>query len=232
MREVPNLLEMQKISFEAFLQIDVSPTKRANMGLEAVFKDVFPIESYNGRLVLDFVEYDLRKPRYSMEKCREEELTYSLPLYVKLRLVKKETGEVSEQEVYLGDFPLMTERGSFMVNGAERIIVNQLQRSPGVFFEEDTSSSASGVMYKARIVPERGNWLDFEIRDGLLYMRANRKKRFLATLFLRAMGGVPGEILTEFDHPDDREVIEESFKQDGADSQKDGLLKIYHSLRP
>jgi len=231
--EVPNLLEMQKASFEAFLQVNIRPEKRVNAGLQGVFKDIFPVESYNGRLVLDFVEYDLREPRYSVERCKEEELTFSLPLYVKLRLVKKETGEVTEQEVYLGDFPLMTRKGSFIINGAERIIVNQLQRSPGVFFEEDISaSSTSGIMYRARIIPQRGNWLDFEIREGLLYMRINRKRRFLATLFLRAMGGVPEEIFGEFEDPDDRRVLEESFRQDGAVSQKDGLLKIYHCLRP
>ena len=231
--EVPNLLEMQKASFEAFLQVNVPPQKRVNEGLQGVFKDIFPVESYNGRLVLDFVEYDLREPRYPVERCKEEELTFSLPLYVKLRLVKKETGEVTEQEVYLGDFPLMTRKGSFIINGGERIIVNQLQRSPGVIFEEDISaSSTSGIMYRARIIPQRGNWLDFEIREGLIYMRINRKRRFLATLFLRAMGGVPEEILGEFENPDDRRVLEESFKQDGAATQKDGLLKIYHCLRP
>jgi len=231
--EVPNLLEMQKISFEAFLQADVPPKKRVDEGLQGTFKDVFPVESYNGRLVLDFVEYDLREPRYSEEKCKEEELTHSLPLYVKLRLVNRETGEVTEQEVYLGDFPVMTERGSFIIHGADRIIVNQLQRSPGVFIEEDISASSnSGVMYKARVIPERGNWLDFEIREGLIYMRINRRRRFLATLFLRAMGGVPEEILAEFEDPDDRRILEESFKQDGAGTQKDALLKVYHSLRP
>jgi DNA-directed RNA polymerase subunit beta len=132
--EVPNLLEMQKTSFEAFLQRDVPLKMKKEEGLQRVFKDVFPVESYNGKLVLDFVEYRFNEPRYSVEKCTQEELTYSLPLYVKLRLVKKETGEVAEQEVYLGDFPLMTREGSFIINGAERIIVNQLQRSPGVFF--------------------------------------------------------------------------------------------------
>ncbi|UCG94274.1 MAG: DNA-directed RNA polymerase subunit beta, partial [Candidatus Aerophobus sp.] len=121
--EVPHLLEMQRTSFEAFLQKDVSPKKRKEEGLQGIFKDVFPVESYNGKLVLDFVEYRFNEPRYTVEKCKREELTYSLPLYVKLRLKKIETGEVAEQEVYLGDFPLMTKEGSFVVNGAERIIV-------------------------------------------------------------------------------------------------------------
>ena len=231
--EVPNLLEMQKTSFEVFLQKDVPPKKRKEEGLQGVFKDVFPVESYNGKLVLDFVEYRFNKPRYPVEKCEQEELTYSLPLYVKLRLVKKETGEVAEQEVYLGDFPLMTREGSFIINGAERIIVNQLQRSPGVFFEEDTSAvSGSGILYRARVIPERGNWLDFEVRDNLLFIRINRGRRFLATLFVRAMGGLPAELLKEFTNPEDKKILEESFKQDGANSEEEALLKTYQKIRP
>ena len=230
--EVPNLLEMQRTSFEAFLQKDVSPKKRKEEGLQGIFKDVFPVESYNGKLVLDFVEYHFNEPRYTVEKCREEELTYSLPLYVKLRLKKIETGEVAEQEVYLGDFPLMTKEGSFVVNGAERIIVNQLQRSPGVLFEEDTSTVSGGrISYRARIIPERGNWLDFEIKDSLLFIRMNRGRRSLATLFIRAMGGAPAEVLKEFTNPQDREILEESFKQDGANSEEEALVKIYQKIR-
>ncbi|MFQ6067170.1 MAG: DNA-directed RNA polymerase subunit beta, partial [bacterium] len=231
--EVPNLLEMQKTSFEAFLQKNVPLKERKEEGLQGVFKDVFPVESYNGKLVLDFVEYRFNEPRYPVEKCKQEELTYSLPLYVKLRLKKIETGEVAEQEVYLGDFPLMTREGSFIINGAERIIVNQLQRSPGVFFEEDTSTvSGSRVFYRARVIPERGNWLDFEIRDSLLFIRINRGRRFLATLFIRAMGGLPVEVLKEFSHPEDKKILEESFKQDGASSEEEALLKIYQKIRP
>jgi len=231
--EIPNLLEMQETSFEAFLQRDVPPEKRKREGLQGVFKNVFPIESYNGKVVLDFIEYRFNKSRYLIERCEEEGLTYSLPFYVKLRLIRKETGEVTEQEVYLGDFPLMTERGSFIVNGAERIIVNQLQRSPGVFFEEDTSaSSGRQISYRARIIPERGNWLDFEIKDNLLYMRINRGKRQLATLFLRAMRGTPKQILKVFSHPEDKKILEDSFTQDGASSQKEALLIICQKLRP
>ena len=231
--EVPHLLEMQKTSFKAFLQRGVPPKERKKEGLQRLFKDVFPVKSYNGKLVLDFVEYRFDEPRYSVEKCEQEELTYSLPLYVKLRLVKKETGEVAEQEVYLGDFPLMTREGSFIVNGAERIIVNQLQRAPGVFFEEDTSTvSGSAIFYRARIIPERGNWLDFEIRDSLLFIRINRGRRFLATLFVRAMGGLPAEVLDEFTNPEDKKILEESFKQDGANSEEEALLKIYQKIRP
>jgi len=231
--KIPNLLEMQRDSFEKFLQKNIPPEQRKREGLQGVFLDVFPIESYNGKLVLEFIEYRLGEPRYDIEKCEEEELTYSMPFYVKLRLNKKETGEVTQQEVYLGDFPLMTEKGSFITNGAERVIVSQLQRSPGVFFEEDTSTSTGGeVFYRARIIPERGSWLDLEIKDNLLCMRINRGRRFLATLFLRALGGDPQEILKKFTYPQERKIMQESFEQDGANSQKDALLKIYQKLRP
>ncbi|MEA1964505.1 MAG: DNA-directed RNA polymerase subunit beta' [Candidatus Aerophobetes bacterium] len=231
--DVPSLLQMQRISFENFLQRDVSPDERKNEGLQAVFRDVFPVESYNEKLVLEFVEYRLNGPRYSIEKCGEEELTYSLFLYVKLRLKKKETGEVTEQEIYLGNLPLMTERGSFIINGAERVVISQLQRSPGLFFEENPSVTAGGDgFYKARIIPERGSWLDFEIKKDLLYTRINRGRKFLATLFIRAMEGVPEQIIKEFTDFKSKKILKESFEQDGTKSQKEALLKVYRRLRP
>ncbi len=231
--EVPNLLEIQKTSFETFLQKDVSLKKRKEEGLQRIFKDVFPIQSHNGKLVLDFVEYRFGEPRYPVEKCKGEGLTYSLPLYVKLRLKKKETGEVEEQEIYLLDFPLMTREGIFIINGAERVVVSQLQRSPGVFFEEDISTpSGRRIFYRVRVIPERGNWLDFEIRDNLSFIRINSGRRFLATLFMRAMGGEGTEILKKFTNPEDKKVLEESFKEDGVNSEEEALLEIYQRIRP
>ena len=231
--DVPDLLKMQRASYEEFLQKDIPPEKRENKGLEAIFREVFPVESFNGKMSLEYVQYRFIEPRYSMEKCEEEELTYAMPLYVKLRLNKKDTGEVMEQEVYLGDIPLMNERGSFIINGTERIVVNQIQRTPGVFFEEGVAGSTEGrVSYRARIIPERGNWIDFEVREGLLYMRINRGRRFIGTLFLRALGADPEEVLKQIDNPEDREILRRSFENDGAESQKDALLKIYHQLRP
>jgi len=231
--DIPDLLEMQRASYGEFLQRDIPPEKRECKGLEAIFRDVFPVESYNEKMSLEYVEYRFAEPRYSVEKCEEEELTYSIPLYVKLRLNKKETGEVIEQEVYLGDIPLMNERGSFIINGTERIVVNQIQRTPGVFFEETTAGSTEGkASYRARIIPERGNWIDFEFKDGLLYMRINRGRRFMATLFLRAFGASPEEILRQIDNPEDKETLRKSFENDGAESPRDALFKIYHQLRP
>jgi len=231
--EIPNLLQIQRYSFENFLQRDVPPQQRKKEGLQKIFVDAFPVESYNQKLILEFVEYRFGESAYDIEKCQEEELTYSLPFYVKLRLKKKEVGEVTQQEVYLGNFPLMSKKGSFIINGAERVIVSQLQRSPGIFFEEDTSISAgSDILYRARIIPERGSWLDLEIKEDLLYMRINRGRRFLVTLFLRALGENPERILKKFSYPQERKMMEDSFKQDGANSQKDALLKIYQRLRP
>ncbi|MBC7188628.1 DNA-directed RNA polymerase subunit beta [Candidatus Aerophobetes bacterium] len=231
--EVPDLLIMQRSSYEEFLQRDIPPEKRECKGLEAVFRDIFPIESFNEKMSLEYVEYRFAEPRWGPERCEEEELTYAMPLYVKLRLNKKETGEVIEQEVYLGDIPIMTERGSFIVNGTEKVVVNQIQRTPGVFFEETGAGAGDGrALYRARIIPERGNWIDFEIKDGLLYMRINRGRRFMGTIFLRALGGEPERILEEFTHPQDRQIMERSFAHDGCESARDALLKIYHQLRP
>ncbi len=231
--DIPDLLGMARVSYESFLQKDKIAKDRENTGLQQAFKDIFPIESHNKKFLLEFVDYHFNEPRLDLERCQEEELTYALPLYLRLRLIKKETGEVTEQEIYLGDTPLMTETGSFMVNGAARIIVNQLQRSPGVFFEEDTAASSKGrILYRARIIPERGNWLDFEIKEDLLYIRINRGRRLLVTLFLRALGGEPDQIIKSFSHPADRSIVETTFSQDGTTSQREALLKIYQRLRP
>lgn len=229
--EIPNLIGMQLASFEEFLQRNIPPRERDNKGLEEIFKEVFPVKSYNGKLVLEFIEYNFSKPRYDIERCHREELTYSLPLYVKLRLFNKEIGEAVEQEVYFEDLPLITKEGSFIINGADRVIVSQLQRAPGIFSKENTSSK-SEVSFKVNIIPERGSWLEFEVKENLLYMRVNRGKNFLATLFLRALGGTPEKVLKEFSHPEDREILKRSFEIDEVDSHEDVFLKLYQKLRP
>ncbi len=230
--EPPSLLGMQKASFEAFLQKDVPAQERKKKGLQGIFKYAFPVKSHNKKLVLDFVEYRFNEPRYSAEKCKEEELTYSLPLYVKLRLTNKESEKVTEEEVYIADFPSITKEETFVINGAERIIISQLQRSPGLFFEENASIvSGDRTSYRARVIPERGNWLDFEVKNNLLFVSINRRRRFLATLFIRAMGGLPSKVLKEFTNPLDKKILEESFKQDGANSEEEALLQIYQRIR-
>ncbi|MCX7648132.1 MAG: hypothetical protein N2Z60_05940, partial [Elusimicrobiales bacterium] len=195
--EIPDLLEMQKKSFKDFLQIDVDPKNREIKGIQAAFVDVFPIESANGQVVLDFVKYDLGKPSYlSPEEAILRDGTYAAPLKATFNLItKNKNGEVKkalEQEVTLCEIPIMTDNGSFVFNGAERVIVSQLHRSPGIIFEEDEEKKQSTMgrpLYYGRIIPYRGAWIEFEFdQENVLWARLDRKKKVLATVLLRASG--------------------------------------------
>ncbi|NMB66169.1 MAG: DNA-directed RNA polymerase subunit beta, partial [Spirochaetes bacterium] len=182
---LPNLIENQTESFKWFLQKDVAPSKRKNQGLQAVFLETFPIVSPNDDIELEFVEYELGEPKYNVQECKERDVTYAAPLKATIRLIKKDTMEVREQSVYMGDIPLMTESGTFIINGAERVVVNQLHRSPGIFFFWDEIER----MYSARVIPDRGSWLEFEMdAKGLIVARIDRKKKFPATIILKALG--------------------------------------------
>jgi DNA-directed RNA polymerase subunit beta len=185
----PDLIEMQKNSYRDFLQMDVPPNKRKKTGLQAVFKEVFPIESYDGKIVLDFVKYDINEPKMGPLESLREGQSYAAPLYVLFRL--KEGTEVREESVYMGDVPLMTEQGSFVINGAERVVVCQLHRSPGICFEQNIHPNGS-VLYSFRIIPDRGSWIEvqFDASDNLnVYLdRTRRRRKFLASTFLRALG--------------------------------------------
>ncbi|MBI2467902.1 MAG: DNA-directed RNA polymerase subunit beta, partial [Candidatus Rokubacteria bacterium] len=171
--EIPNLIEIQRNSYESFLQKEYAPEDREDVGLQAVFKSVFPIADYNENASLEFVGYHFGEPKYTVEECHDRGMTYAIPLKVTLRLVvyeqDKETRsrtvkDIKEQEVYLGELPLMTEKGTFIINGTERVVVSQLQRSAGVFFDDDRGKTlASGKkIYSARIIPYRGSWVEFE----------------------------------------------------------------------
>lgn len=193
--EYPDLLEVQRKSYIEFLQEDTPPEERKDIGLQAVFKSTFPIVDSRENFVLDFVEYSIDKPKYSVRECRERGLTYAVPVKCKLRLsVKDPSGETDEftetieQDVYLGNFPYMTERGTFVINGAERVVVNQLHRAPGVFFDESIHPNGTKI-YSARIIPFRGSWVEFmtDIND-CLHVYIDRKKKFFVTTFLRALG--------------------------------------------
>jgi DNA-directed RNA polymerase subunit beta len=192
----PQLLEMQKNSFEEFLQKDVAPEKRKPRGLEGAFRDVFPLTNSDGSLTLEFVSYALSEPKYSEEESIARDVTYSAPLKVLLRLVQKQENgkekELAEQEVYFGDLPLMTDNATFIINGAERVVVSQIHRSPGVIFEEDEEKRVTSFgkpIYFARIIPYRGAWVEFEFDpNNLLFVRIDRKRKILATTFLRALG--------------------------------------------
>jgi DNA-directed RNA polymerase subunit beta len=208
---IPNLLEVQTKSYEDFLQKDVKPEERKDMGLHRAFKTVFPIQDYNEKASLEYVSYRFDKPKYEPGECRLKGYTYVAPLYVTFRLVIWDTptesgGErtirdVKEQEVYFGEIPLMTPNGSFIVNGTERAIVNQLHRSPGVFFDQVKSKdqSVGRVSFSARIVPQDGRWLDFEFDSkDLFHVRIDRKKRFLVTVLLKALGYTAKEIMMNY----------------------------------
>ncbi|MDR0977681.1 MAG: DNA-directed RNA polymerase subunit beta [Endomicrobium sp.] len=192
----PLLLKMQKDSFSEFLQQDVAPEKRKNHGLERAFRDIFPLTNSDESLVLEYVSYSFGEPKYSIEECVIRDATYALPLKVKLKLIhKKGTGktkELAEQEVYFGDIPLMTNTATFIINGAERVVVSQIHRSPGVIFEEDEERKVSVLgkpLYFGRIIPYRGAWIEFEFdQSGVLYVRIDRKRKFFVTTFLRALG--------------------------------------------
>ena len=184
--ELPNLLEIQLNSYERFLQTDRPKRRRKRQGLEAAFEDAFPIESFDGSCRLEYLGYHLGKPKYSVAECHKRSMTYAAPLKMKLRLVRK--GIAKEQEVYIGELPLMTETGTFIINGAERVIVSQLHRSPGVSFEESLHPSGKRL-YSVRIIPYRGAWIEFEgdVND-ILYCYIDRRRKILTTTLLRAVG--------------------------------------------
>jgi len=198
--EMPNLIEVQRQSYEAFLQRHLAPNERKLAGLEEVFRSVFPIKDFADRAALDFVKYELEEPKYDVEECHQRGMTYAAPLRVTLRLivwdVDEETGsrsvrDIKEQDVYMGDLPLMTENGTFVVNGTERVIVSQMHRSPGVFFDHDRGKTHSSgkFLYSARIIPYRGSWLDFEFdAKDLVYVRIDRRRKLPVTTLLMALG--------------------------------------------
>jgi len=192
LREViqpPNLIEIQITSYLDFLQKGVPEKQRKPQGLEAVFKEVFPIESYDGRLTLEYVSYTLGDPKNAEIECLRDGITYSVPLYVKLRL--REEDFIKDEEIYMGEIPMVTERGSFIINGAERVVVSQLHRSPGIAFEV-TPHPNGKLLHSFRIIPDRGTWLEVQFdNNDLLYVyldRRRRRRKFLITTLLRAVG--------------------------------------------
>src|SRR5579875_3973294 len=162
--DLPNLIEIQQKSYEWFLR----------EGLREMFADISPIQDFTGNLVLEFIDYSLGEPKYDVDESKERDVTYAAPLRVKVRLINKETGEVKEQEVFMGDFPLMTETGTFVINGAERVIVSQLVRSPGAYYDQDVDPSGSRI-FTATVIPNRGAWLELESdANGVIYVRVDR----------------------------------------------------------
>ncbi len=207
---MPNLIEVQRQSYEFFLQMLPRPNERGMYGLQEAFKSVFPIKDFADRAALDFVQYELEEPKYDVDECQQRGLTYAAALRVTLRLIvwdiDEETGsrsvrDIKEQDVYMGDLPLMTDNGTFVVNGTERVIVSQMHRSPGVFFDHDRGKTHSSgkFLFAARIIPYRGSWLDFEFdAKDLVNVRIDRRRKLPATTFLLALGMSPEEILGAF----------------------------------
>jgi DNA-directed RNA polymerase subunit beta len=208
--EMPNLIEVQKASYDQFLLMDTPKNGRPDEGLQSVFKSVFPISDFSETAMLEFVHYEFEPPKFDVEECRQRGITLAAPLKVKLRLivfeVDEDTGarsvkDIKEQDVYMGDMPLMTDNGTFVVNGTERVIVSQMHRSPGVFFDHDKGKTHSSgkLLFAARIIPYRGSWLDFEFdAKDIVYVRIDRRRKLPATTFLYALGLDAEEILSTF----------------------------------
>src|SRR5271155_1834550 len=204
---MPNLIEVQKSSYDHFLQMGEVPEERANSGLQEVFKSVFPIRDFSERAQLEFVRYELEAPKYEVDECQQRGITFAAPLKVTLRLVvwdvDEETGsrpirDIKEQDGYMGDMPLMTTNGTFIINGTERVIVSQMHRSPGVFFDHDKGKTHSSgkYLFAARVIPYRGSWLDFEFdAKDLVYVRIDRRRKLPVTSLLYALDGVATEAL-------------------------------------
>ena len=207
---MPNLIEVQRSSYENFLQMHVRPEERDHVGLQEVFKSVFPIRDFAERAALDFVQYELEEPKYDVEECHQRGMTYAAPLRVTLRLivwdVDDDTGsqsvrDIKEQDVYMGDLPLMTDNGTFVINGTERVIVSQMHRSPGVFYDHDKGKTHSSgkYLFAARIIPYRGSWLDFEFdAKDLIHVRIDRRRKLPVTTLLLGLGLSQEEILDYF----------------------------------
>src|SRR5512132_2595001 len=197
--DMPNLIEVQKSSYDQFLQRSTPAEQRSDTGLQEVFKSVFPIRDFSSRGTLEFVKYEFEEPKYDVEECQQRGMTYAVPLKVTLRLVvwdiDDETGarsirDIKEQDVYMGDMPLMTNNGTFVTNGTERVIVSQMHRSPGVFFDHDKGKTHSSgkFLFAARVIPYRGSWLDFEFdAKDLVHVRIDRRRKLPATTLLLAL---------------------------------------------
>src|SRR6186713_2770539 len=206
--EMPNLIEVQKASYDQFLMVDEPAGGRLDEGLQAVFRSVFPISDFSGTSMLEFVRYEFEQPKYDVDECRQRGMTFAAPLKVTLRLIvfdiDEETGaksvkDIKEQDVYMGDIPLMTMNGTFIVNGTERVIVSQMHRSPGVFFDHDKGKTHSSgkLLFAARVIPYRGSWLDIEFdAKDIVFARIDRRRKIPVTSLMFALG-MDGETILD-----------------------------------
>jgi DNA-directed RNA polymerase subunit beta len=218
--ELPNLIEIQTSSYQWFL----------DEGLREMFTDISPIEDFTGNLSLEFIDYSLGEPKYPVEESKERDVTYSAPLRVKVRLINKETGEVKDQDVFMGDFPLMTETGTFVINGAERVIVSQLVRSPSVYFNGKLDKNGKRG-YTATVIPNRGAWLEYETdAKDVVYVRIDRTRKLPVTVLLRSLGFASDQEI--IDLIGDNEYLRNTLEKDNTETTEKALLEIYERLRP
>lgn len=219
--ELPNLIEVQHNSYQWFLR----------EGLREVFRDISPIEDFTGNLIMEFLDYELGEPKYSVEECKQRDVTYAAPMKVKVRLINKTTGEVKEQEVFMGEFPLMTPKGTFIINGAERVVVSQLVRSPGAYFDKNVDPGTGKTLYLGTVIPNRGAWLEFETDSAeVAWVRIDRNRKVPVTVLLRAVGlSTDAEIKEMFG---DNIFITRTLDKDPCKNTNDALLEIYKRLRP
>ncbi|HYN35532.1 MAG TPA: DNA-directed RNA polymerase subunit beta, partial [Actinomycetota bacterium] len=217
----PNLISVQRESFEWFL----------NEGLKETLADISPIEDFTGNLALQFLSHGFEPPKFDQNECQEKDLDYSRPLFVTAAFINKETGEIKEQTVFMGDFPMMTETGTFIINGTERVVVSQLVRSPGVYFDKSVDKTSDKDVFSCKIIPARGAWLEFETdKRDTVGVRIDRKRRQYVTVLLKALGfGSDEEILDLFDGA---ESIRETLAKDAIETQEEALMDVYRKLRP
>ncbi|MFA7149301.1 MAG: DNA-directed RNA polymerase subunit beta, partial [Syntrophomonadaceae bacterium] len=218
--ELPNLIQVQLSSYEWFLE----------KGLREALHEVFPISDFTGNLELDFTDYSLGEPKYQVHECKERDVSYQAPMKLRVRLTDKETGEIKESEVYMGDLPLMTEKGTFIINGAERVVVSQLVKSPGVYFNERVDVSGR-TLYGSTIIPNRGAWFELEMDSaGVVYTRIDKTRKIPVTVLLRSLGYETNEAIQELYGND--ESIEKTLEKDSSTNKKEALIEFYRRLRP
>lgn len=222
--EMPHLLDIQKKSFEWLLK----------EGLGEAFKDISPIEDFTGNMCLEFIDYSFGEINSTVDECKMQDMTYSAPLKVLARFINKETGEIKEQEVFMGDFPMMTDKGTFIINGTERVIVSQLVRSPGVYYDTDIDKKTEKFLYLCKVIPTRGSWIEIETdKKNVAYVRIDRKRKFLLTIFLKSVGFGNNEDLVNIFGPYDKVgCIKNTLEKDITETQEEALIEIYKKLRP
>jgi DNA-directed RNA polymerase subunit beta len=240
--EVPNLLALQVESVDWLLGNDLwrarlaetNNTNRGELptksGLEEIFEEISPIEDFQGTMSLSFRDHHFLDPKNSIEDCKERDMTYAQPLYVTAEFTNNETGEIKSQTVFMGDFPVMTPRGTFVINGTERVVVSQIVRSPGVYFERQIEKTSDKDVFTAKVIPSRGAWLEFEVdKKDLVGVRIDRKRKQSVTVFLKALGWTEEQIREEFG---DYESMMATLDKDSVKTQDEALLDIYRKMRP